>query len=105
MYRCGPLCFTLWTNGLTPVSYTHLTQHLPFRLGFSPRTVSAQLANIAKTRPDENGMPVPCETWDHALLMCEAHNTAGDTFPMQLEMKRMAPGCTNTCLLYTSRGV
>lgn len=72
------------------------TQHLPFRLGFSPRTVSAQLANIAKTRPDENGMPVPCETWDNAVLMCEAQNTAGDTFPMQLEMKRMAPGCTNT---------
>ena len=45
------------------------TQHLPFRLGFSPRTVSAQLANIAKTRPDENGVPVPCETWDNALLM------------------------------------
>ena len=72
------------------------TQHLPFRLGFSPRTVSAQLANIAKTRPDENGVPVPCETWDNAILMCEAQNTAGDTFPMQLEMKRMAPGCTNT---------
>ncbi|MFQ7726347.1 MAG: hypothetical protein ACLRI7_08115 [Ruthenibacterium lactatiformans] len=41
-------------------------------------------------------MPVPCETWDNAILMCEAQNTAGDTFPMQLEMKRMAPGCTNT---------
>ena len=64
--------------------------------GFAPRTVSAQLANIAKTRPDETGTPVPCETWDNALLMCEAQNAAGDAFPMQLEMKRMAPGCTNT---------
>ena len=72
------------------------TQHLPFRLGFVPRTVTAQLANIAKTRPDETGRPVPCETWDNAILTCEAQNAAGDTFPMQLEMKRMAPGCTNT---------
>lgn len=72
------------------------TQHLPFRLGFVPRTVSAQLCNIAKTRPDETGRQVPCETWDNALVMCETENAAGDVFPMQLEMKRMAPGCTNT---------
>ncbi len=72
------------------------TQHLPFRLGFRPQTVSAVLANIAKTRPDENGIPVPCETWDNALLLCEAKNEANDVFPMTLEMKRMAPGCTNT---------
>lgn len=72
------------------------TQHLPFRLGFRPRTVSALLANIAKTRPDENGRPTPCETWDNALLLCETLNDAGDEFPMLMEMKRMAPGCTNT---------
>lgn len=72
------------------------TQHLPFRLGFRPRTVSAYLANIAKTRPDLEGNMVPCETWDNAILMCETTNEQGDTFPMQLEMKRMAPGCTNT---------
>ncbi len=72
------------------------TQHLPFRLGFRPQTVSAVLANIAKTRPDENGNPVPCETWDNAFLLCEAKNEADDVFPMTLEMKRMAPGCTNT---------
>lgn len=72
------------------------TQHLPFRLGMFPRTVSAQLANLVPTRPNEKGEPVPCETWDNALLLCEAQNDAGDRFPMQLEMKRMAPGCTNT---------
>ena len=72
------------------------TQHLPFRLGFEPLTVSAQLANIARTRPDANGNPVPCETWDNAIVLCEARDGAGDHFPMQLEMKRMAPGCTNT---------
>lgn len=72
------------------------TQHLPFRLGFRPRNVSAYLANIAKTRPDKDGNPVPCETWDNAILMCQTENDRGDVFPMSLEMKRMAPGCTNT---------
>jgi len=72
------------------------TQHLPFRLGFRPLDVSAYLANIAKHRPDKDGNPVPCETWDNAILMCRTTNEAGDEFPMQLEMKRMAPGCTNT---------
>lgn len=72
------------------------TQHLPFRLGFMPKTVSAYLANIAKERPDLDGNMVPCETWDNAIVMCGTTNAAGDVFPMQLEMKRMAPGCTNT---------
>ena len=72
------------------------TQHLPFRLGFKPLNVSAYLANIAKERPDLDGNMVPCETWDNAILMCQTTNEAGDIFPMQLEMKRMAPGCTNT---------
>lgn len=72
------------------------TQHLPFRLGMKPVAVSAYLANIAKKRPDQDGKLVPCETWDNAILMCETQNKNGDIFPMQLEMKRMAPGCTNT---------
>ena len=72
------------------------TQHLPFRLGLLPKSVSAQLANIAKTRPDKDGNPVPCETWDNAILLCDGVNAQGDEFPMTFEMKRMAPGCTNT---------
>lgn len=72
------------------------TQHMPFRLGFEPRNVSAYLANIARKRPDKDGNLVPCETWDNAILMCNTVNENGDEFPMQLEMKRMAPGCTNT---------
>ncbi|HIU20366.1 MAG TPA: Gfo/Idh/MocA family oxidoreductase [Candidatus Limiplasma stercoravium] len=72
------------------------TQHLPFRLGFQPQNVRSVLANIVKTRLNADGQPVPCETWDNALLLCEAKNDAGDAFPMQLEMKRMAPGCSNT---------
>ncbi len=72
------------------------TQHLPFRLGLLPHMVGAQLANLVKTRPGPNGAPVPCETWDNAVLSCEGHDQNGDVFPMVFEMKRMAPGCTNT---------
>jgi len=72
------------------------TQHLPFRLGIRPVRVSAQLANIAKTRPDKDGYQVPCETWDNAILLCDGVDEAGDEFPRTFEMKRMAPGCTNT---------
>lgn len=72
------------------------TQHLPFRLGMRPLRVCAQLSNIAKQRPNQEGCLVPCETWDNAVLLCEGVNEAGDEFPMTFEMKRMAPGCTNT---------
>ncbi len=72
------------------------THHLPFRLGLHPARVSAQLANIAKVRPDKDGNMVPCETWDNAILLCNGVDEAGDEFPLTFEMKRMAPGCTNT---------
>ena len=72
------------------------TQHLPFRLGLKPERVSAKLANIAKMRPDRDGNLVPCETWDNAILLCDGVDEAGDEFPLTFEMKRMAPGCTNT---------
>ena len=72
------------------------TQHLPFRLGMLPVSVSARLSNIAKQRPNLEGVLVPCETWDNATLLCDGVNAAGDEFPITFEMKRMAPGCTNT---------
>ena len=72
------------------------TQHLPFRLGMRPVRVSAQLSNIAKQRPNQEGALVPCETWDNAILLCDGSNEVGDEFPLTFEMKRMAPGCTNT---------
>jgi predicted dehydrogenase len=72
------------------------TQHLPFRLGMLPVSVSARLSNIAKLRPNQDGVLVPCETWDNATLLCDGINAAGDEFPITFEMKRMAPGCTNT---------
>ena len=72
------------------------TQHLPFHLGIVPETVSAHLANLIKERPDKNGAMVPCETWDNAILTCRGTNASKDEFPLIFEMKRMAPGCTNS---------
>jgi len=66
--------------------------HLPLRLGFVPLTVYAQLQNVVKTRPDGQGGTADCDTWDNATLHC---NLAGDV-PMRLEMKRLAPGETNS---------
>jgi predicted dehydrogenase len=81
--------------------------HLPLRLGFKPTSVHAQLQKIYRSRPDGKGGSAPCDTWDNALL----HTTvdiAGEPVPMALEMKRMAPGETNTWLfevLGTDHGV
>lgn len=71
------------------------TQHIPFRMGWKPRRVYANLSNIARERPDQNGNMVPCETWDNATLSCEVKDSDGNEFPMYLEMKRMKPGATN----------
>ncbi len=66
--------------------------HLPLRLGWKPRNVRALLSKIVKERPDKDGRPVPCETWDNAILACESEQG----FPMLLSTKRIAPGEGNT---------
>jgi predicted dehydrogenase len=65
--------------------------HLPLRLGWRPRSVYAVLQDIVKERPGPDGAMVPCDTWDNATL----HVDSGG-FPLTLEMKRIAPGETNT---------
>ncbi|MCL6549057.1 MAG: Gfo/Idh/MocA family oxidoreductase, partial [Alicyclobacillus sp.] len=70
--------------------------HLPFRFGWRPRNVRALLANIVPERPDGKGGRIACDTWDNALLVCEAEAEDGTTFPMTLTMKRIAPGHANT---------
>jgi predicted dehydrogenase len=72
--------------------------HMPLRLGYRPSHVHAQLQKIYRTRPDGRGGEAPCDTWDNALL----HTTVdigGEPVPMALEMKRMAPGETNTWII------
>ena len=74
--------------------------HLPLRLGWRPTRVAAELANVMTTRPDGSGKRVPCETWDNALLLARAEATGGaqdgQSFPLRLSTKRIAPGHANT---------
>ncbi len=69
--------------------------HVPARLGFVPQDVRAVLSNVVTSRPDGKGNTVPCETWDNAHLLTRVQH-AGYEFPMQLSMKRIAPGEANT---------
>jgi predicted dehydrogenase len=69
--------------------------HLPLRAGWEPRNVRAVLTNVFPERPDGQGGTVPCDTWDNAVLLCEAEDD-GNAFPLRIETKRIAPGETNT---------
>lgn len=80
--------------------------HLPFRLGWKPRRVFAQLQRIHDRRPDGQGGMGICDTWDNATLHTEVE-IDGAPVPMRLETKRYAPGETNTWyleVLGTDRG-
>jgi predicted dehydrogenase len=69
--------------------------HLPLRAGFKIRNVRAILSNVFAERPGSDGAPVACDTWDNAVLLCEAEHE-GESFPMRIETKRIAPGEMNT---------
>ena len=72
---------------------------LPLRLGWRPRNVRALLSNIMTERPDGEDGRVPCETWDNAILACEAGAEDGQAFPMTVSTKRIMPGHGNTWFL------
>lgn len=69
--------------------------HIPLRLGWKPSRLFAQLQKGYPERPDGKGGMTPCDTWDNAMLHCWTMIN-GDEVPMRLEMKRLAPGETNT---------
>jgi len=69
--------------------------HLPLRAGWKPRNVRAILTDVVTERPDGLGGTVACDTWDNAVLLCEAED-GGQPFPLRVETKRIAPGETNT---------
>ncbi len=72
-------------------------QHIPFRMGWYPESVYAELSNIAETRPDGKGGITDCETWDNAVVLCRTKDPVdGKSFLMTMETKRMSPGDTNT---------
>lgn len=73
--------------------------HIPFRSGWRPQSVRALLSNIVTERPDGKGSLVPCETWDNAILATDVLTGDGQSFPMVLSTKRIAPGHMNTWLL------
>ena len=69
--------------------------HIPLRLGWKPKYVFSQLQKIITERPDGKGGTVNCDTWNNASLSTEVE-IEGQEVPMSLEMKRLAPGETNT---------
>ena len=71
------------------------TVHFPFRMGWRPKRVFAQLQKIYRERPDGRGGMAPCDTWDNALLHC-ATEIAGEEVPLEISTKRLAPGEMNT---------
>jgi predicted dehydrogenase len=75
------------------------TQHVPFRMGWIPKSVYGVLSNIVPERPDGKGGQAPCLTWDNAALVCTVGHSEGYTFPMTLETKRLDPGSTNRWFL------
>jgi len=69
--------------------------HVPLRLGWKPELVFAILQKIITKRPDGKGGWTECDTWDNAILNTSVCIDDEDV-PMRLEMKRLAPGETNT---------
>ncbi len=72
--------------------------HVPFRLGWNPKRVYAQLQSLYPERPDGKGGTAVCDTWDNALLHTEI-DADGAEVPVRFEMKRLAPGETNSWFL------
>jgi predicted dehydrogenase len=72
--------------------------HVPLRLGWVPTRLFAQLQKGYPERSDGKGGTTVCDTWDNALLHTWTE-IGGYEVPMRLEMKRMAPGATNTWFL------
>jgi predicted dehydrogenase len=69
--------------------------HLPLRFGWKPKSLFAQLQKGYPQRPDGKGGMTACDTWDNAMLHSWI-DIGGQEVPMRLEMKRLAPGETNT---------
>ena len=72
--------------------------HVPFRLGWKPKRVYAQLQKVYHQRPDGKGGLAVCDTWDNAMLHTDVEIDGGEV-PVRFEMKRLAPGETNTWFL------
>ena len=72
--------------------------HMPLRFGWRPHRLYAQLQKGYAQRPDGKGGVTECDTWDNALLHTWVRIGEHET-PVRLEMKRLAPGETNSWFL------
>lgn len=71
--------------------------HVPTRLGYEAKSVYSLLDDIVKVRSDGKGGEVACDTFDNAVLAIKATSSSQKReFPMIWEMKRIAPGESNT---------
>lgn len=71
--------------------------HIPLRLGYMPTKVFALLDDIVTERDSASGESVACDTFDNAVLALRVGNSKSKReFPMFWEMKRIAPGESNT---------
>jgi predicted dehydrogenase len=73
--------------------------HVPLRLGWKPAQLYARLQKIVTHRPDGQGGMAVCDTWENALLAGEFTDAQSLPVPITLEMKRVAPGETDTWYL------
>lgn len=69
--------------------------HLPVRLGWTPRELSAVLQNIVSERPGADGVLEPCDTWDNAVWHGLVDAPDGE-FALTVETKRISPGDKNS---------
>ena len=69
--------------------------HVPLRLGWAPERVYGVLQNIVTERPGPDGVLVPCDTWDNAVIHSWGRHD-GIEFPLTTQMKRIDPGQKNT---------
>lgn len=70
--------------------------HLPIRLGWDAKNIFAQLQHGYRQRPDGKGGTTECDTWDNAVIHSQVEQEGNEPYNMRFEMKRLAPGATNT---------
>lgn len=70
--------------------------HVPLRLGWTPKRLTAVLQNVIETRPTADGGTAACDTWDNAVVHAIVAQPDGHDFPMTVETKRIAPGHKNS---------
>lgn len=75
------------------------TEHVPFRLGWVPKSVYAVLSDIVKERPDPKGGMAACDTYDNGTMVCLCEDKNGSEFGMYIETKRLEPGATSSWYL------